>query len=96
MLVAGDAVDRDLRERPSAVATAELVRGVAETLHVRGGDRVRATTDRGARTLVTVRSQLRLALRCILDNALRFSAADERVNVTTRREGDVRGRTRTA
>lgn len=87
VLVASETVDRDLREHGSAVDIPDLVEEVATTLSTRGGERVHLTTDPDATTLVTERSQLRLALRCVLDNALKFSGADRPVDVTARRDG---------
>lgn len=89
VLTTAEAMDEDQRLAAEPVALVPLVGELAESLrHVGGRQRVVAEIAADAQTLVTVPGYLQLALRCVIDNGLRFSPADRPVTVTATRRAD--------
>lgn len=92
VLATADAMDVSQRLSAEPVRLTALVQSVVASLdHAGGTRRVAFEIDVDAEVLVTVPGYLQLALRCVVDNALRFSPADRPVTVSaTRSAGSVR------
>lgn len=89
VLATADAMDASQRLTAEPIRLAGLVEAVTASLDRPDATR-RVVTEIGsdAELIVTVPGYLQLALRCVIDNALRFSPADRPVTVTATRTAD--------
>ncbi len=79
VLAAADELGDDVEQE--AVEVAPLVREIAEELGSGAAERVRVAVAPGSGRPVTSRPHARLLLRCLVDNAIRFSGPDDPVDV---------------
>lgn len=89
VLAAADATDEALRQRQERVSVSEMLDDIVASLP-RGGHRVLRDIGPGAERLVTSPAHLRLAVRELIANGLRFTSSDQPVEVRVRRaNGDI-------
>lgn len=89
VLATAEALDASQKLEAEPVVLGRLIDDTAATLEqLDGPTRMTTRIDVGAEVVVTVPGYLQVALRCVLDNALKFSPRDREVAVSATRRAE--------